>query len=346
MSMRKKKFTVTVDDHEFVARPGEILLDAAVAAGVELPHDCRIGHCGTCTVEVTNGITVGGETGQCDRVRACQAYVFSNLEIAVEETPKPSQIAGRITEIQEVAEGVVEVTIAPNRRFEFLPGQYCGLQFRGFPKRNFSPTACMSSASFGYNLKFHIKRVRSGQVTPFLGSRIRTGHPVRIEGPFGVAYHRNGRANRLVLAGSGTGFAPIWAIVSAALSESPGREIVLVCGTREYRSFYMAKALEFAAKHKRVSVIPTLEQLPRVSKLLAEGTPAHHLPDLTEDDMVYAAGSPKMVSHVAEMARVAGADFYADPFEASTSSEGSLQRVGRWIEQVKAAATSLLPNVA
>ncbi|TAZ44379.1 2Fe-2S iron-sulfur cluster binding domain-containing protein [Rhizobium leguminosarum] len=344
--MRKKKFTITVDDLEFAARPGEILLDAAVASGVELPHDCRVGHCGTCTVEVRGGTTFGGETGQRDRVRACQAHVFSNLDIAVEKTPNPAQITGRITEIHEVAEGIVEVTIAPNRRFEFLPGQYCRLQFRGFPKRNFSPTACMSSARFGYNLKFHIKRVRSGQVTPFLGSRIRTGHQVRIEGPFGVAYHRSGRANRLVLAGSGTGFAPIWAIVSAALSESPGREIVLVCGTREYHSFYMAKALEFAAKHKRVSVIPTLEQLPRKSKLLAEGTPAHHIPELTENDIVYAAGSPKMVSHVAAMAKVAGADFYADPFEASTSAEGSLERFGRLLDQLKAAATSLLPNVA
>ena len=36
------------------------LLDAALMNGVELPHDCRSGYCGTCRVRVLSGHTFGG----------------------------------------------------------------------------------------------------------------------------------------------------------------------------------------------------------------------------------------------------------------------------------------------
>lgn len=315
--MMAKRLKVSVNDEQFSASAGDRLLDAALRQGIELPHDCRAGHCGACTVKISAGLTLGGETAEPGCVRACQAQVFSDLTVELSDLPEPRRQNARVTELHTLSKDIVEVSIKPSEAAEWVPGQYYKVKFKGFPARSFSPTACLHSGKFGDTLQFHIKQVRNGVVTPKLGTRIDVGHRVILEGPYGHAHHRPARTSRLVLAGSGTGFAPIWAIASAALNENPNREVVLVCGSRDIGSFYMSSALLHARLHLNVTIIPTLERMPRESVLVAQGTPADHLPEIKTDDIVYAAGSPKMVGQVATLASLAGASFFADPFERS-----------------------------
>src|SRR5476649_529358 len=65
---------VTVRGRVFKVRAGDVLLDGALANGVEIPHDCRAGTCGTCLVQVKKGQTVCGETHTRGMVHACQAW--------------------------------------------------------------------------------------------------------------------------------------------------------------------------------------------------------------------------------------------------------------------------------
>src|SRR5690242_21633384 len=44
-----------------------ILLDGAINSGVDLPHDCRSGICGSCKVTVVDGKLFGGMEGDIDR---------------------------------------------------------------------------------------------------------------------------------------------------------------------------------------------------------------------------------------------------------------------------------------
>ena len=58
----KHTVMVTLDRGDaFHARAGQTLLDAALMAGVDLPHDCRSGHCGTCRCAVVEGAVDGGD---------------------------------------------------------------------------------------------------------------------------------------------------------------------------------------------------------------------------------------------------------------------------------------------
>ena len=43
---------VRINAETISANCGDLLLDAALMNGVELPHDCRSGYCGTCQVRV------------------------------------------------------------------------------------------------------------------------------------------------------------------------------------------------------------------------------------------------------------------------------------------------------
>src|SRR5690606_4295270 len=101
----------------------------------------------------------------------------------------------------------------------------------------------------GY-LRLHIKRVRGGRVTPHLGRTIKAGHHVEIIGPNGRAFVRPAPEARLVLIGSGTGFAPVWAIAATLLREAPmhPRQIILAGASSTLDTFYMAPALEFARR--------------------------------------------------------------------------------------------------
>jgi NAD(P)H-flavin reductase/ferredoxin len=308
------------------AHRGELLLDAALLNGIDIPHDCRCGHCGTCRVRVLDGRVLGGQTDDPEMVYACQSRIVSDLRVAVENVPEIVTVPGVVTELTPLAADVCEVCIQALESVEYIPGQYFAVKFRGFPARRFSPTAPLD---WPYNeavMRFHIRKVPNGQVSSALGKRIRTRHRVKLEGPFGTAYLRPFPSQRLVLVASGTGFAPIWSIAEAAIRSQPRRELVLIVAARALASLYMLPALCRLAPFPRVTIIPVVLEHQEVTPAVRSGTPTDYLPALTAYDVVFAAGAPEMVNAVARIAGAAGAKCYCDRFE--TASHGAA--LGLW----------------
>ena len=66
-----KTCKVTVNNETFVANCGDLLLDGAMMNGVDLPHDCRSGICGTCRVRLVAGKVFGGDDDGSDMIHAC-----------------------------------------------------------------------------------------------------------------------------------------------------------------------------------------------------------------------------------------------------------------------------------
>ncbi len=314
--------TVTVKGRTFRVRAGDVLLDGALANGVEIPFDCRAGTCGTCMVHVAKGQTVCGETHTQGMIYACQARVVSDLEVEMEDVPEIDSCKARLVGLREVAPDIMELMIAPEKSISYLPGQYFKFAFNGYPARAYSPTASFDGRIGGRVIHLNIKRVRGGRVTTALGSGIRPGHRLRIQGPYGHAFLRPGGTGRLILAGSGTGFAPIWAIAAMALRESRNRPMVIVAGAKKVQQLYMAPILAQLARLPNVTVIPAVEEGP-VNHPIRTGRIEPNMPTLTASDTVYACGSPRMVTALAGMVEKAGATFYADPFESSAPEEPS-----------------------
>ena len=316
----------------FKAKKGASLLDAALLNGIDMPHDCRAGVCGTCRVQVISGKTTGGECAQAGSILACQAKLSTNLTVAIEDVPAIETISGRIKSIEPLADDVMEVTIAPSRPFEFLPGQYAQFRFAGYPTRCFSPTVPLEGA-IDRLIRLHIRRVRNGHVSGALGSTIQAGHKLKITGPFGSAYLRPGRSERLILVSSGTGFAPIWAIAHAALCERPDRQIVVIAGSRSVESFYGVEALVRMSNFPKVEVLPVLTRTPLQTKVFSIGCPSQFLPPLDQADSIYVCGSPAMVNAVRQKAELAGAECHADAFvAASPDLQPILLRLRKWLK--------------
>src|SRR5579863_8552484 len=332
--MMTKICKVTVNNETFLANCGDLLLDGALMNGVDLPYDCRSGICGSCRVRLVDGKVFGGIDESSDMIHACQARIVSDLKVVAEPTPDPVSTPARIAELVRLAPDVVGVGLELQGPFRHLPGQYCKLQFRGFPARCYSPTYPLEGAPHNRRLNFHIRRLPHGAVSSALGTRIRIGHRVRLSGPFGGAFHRRDHRGRVVLIASGTGFAPMWAIAVAAISEQPQRELAFVVATRKLRSFYMHSALCRLARFPNVAIVPVVSEPQSVSFAIRTGRPTDYLPTLSPEDLVYTAGAPAMTEAVAQIAQAAGARCYTDPFSPTDhgGEPSRLMAFFRWLD--------------
>jgi 3-phenylpropionate/trans-cinnamate dioxygenase ferredoxin reductase subunit len=324
---------VQINGETFAANQGDLLLDAALMSGIELPHDCRSGYCGTCHVRVLAGHAFGGATSQPDVIHACQARVISDMEIAVDNAVPVSEVSGHVSDLITVAPDVIEVCVKPAEELAYIPGQYLSVQFRGFPARCYSPTAPLDWPCDPDAIRFQVRQFPDGRVSSALGRKIVKGHKVTLTGPFGSAYFRPRNASRLVLISSGTGFAPIWAVAEAAIREWPERELVLIAGARSLESLYMIPALCRLALFPRVTIIPVVSARHGATRAVQSGRPPDYLPALSADDVVYAAGAPAMIEAVTRIAGAAGAKLFADPFEPASNSESGTNlfaRAAQW----------------
>lgn len=323
-----KYCNVTVNDLTFLARRGDLLLDAALSNNVDLPHDCRSGVCGACRVQLVEGRVFGNTDDGSGLVHACQSRVVTDLRIVTEKMPEILSVPGRVKSLTPVARDIVSVRLELSKPLKFLAGQYCKVLFRGFPARSFSPTFPLNGGPDDRVLEFHIRVVAGGAVSSALGHEIKVGHRVKVSGPFGTAFFRPNHAGGMVLVSSGTGFAPMWSIAVAAIFERPQRELILVVGARSVKSLYMLRALCRLARFPNVSIVPVVSERQDFSDAIRVGRPTDHMPILSPDDIVYTAGAPVMTAHVAEIAKASGVRCYADPFVPSTAIRERPKRPG------------------
>ncbi len=319
-----KTCSVAVNGQSFKARAGDLLLDAALANGIEISHDCRSGHCGSCLTRVRSGSTILGEAPMPGMVYACKARILSDIEVETDEVPEALSVNGIVQEIRPLVSNVMEVTILPERRLNFLPGQYFNLKFAGFPTRSYSATRPLDRRPRASAVTLHIERLPQGRVSGELQGRIGPGHLAVMEGPYGHAFFRPGKSGRLVLISSGTGFAPIWGIACAALKENPEREILLLTGVGSADPVYMAAGLERLASFPNVELIVTTGRRPRLSEFVREGYPTDHLPSFHASDIVYACGSARMLEKLSPILAASGVEFYVDPFESAHGAGGGI----------------------
>ncbi len=77
--------------HRFSARPGEMLIDAALRAGIKVPYACKGGMCCTCRAKLVGGVAPMAvnyslEAWEIEKgfVLTCQAVVADGAEISVD----------------------------------------------------------------------------------------------------------------------------------------------------------------------------------------------------------------------------------------------------------------------
>ncbi|MEO0548071.1 MAG: 2Fe-2S iron-sulfur cluster binding domain-containing protein [Pseudomonadota bacterium] len=317
------RHTLNINGQIIQAETGETLVDAALGEGVLIPHDCATGQCETCRVTLASGQVDDRETAYGDTVLACRSRVMANATLTFEEAPAPVSQACTVTALTVLSDSVLEMRVRTEEPIRHRPGQYAKLALRGFPAREYSYSAPLLDDQRDDQAVFQIKQLKNGRVSSALGNAIRVGHKGKMIGPFGSAFLRNHEEGALVLASSGTGFAPIWSIARAVIKAQPKRPVALRTGVARGDA-YMKPAFDHLADHGINNIIVTDRS---GNAGFQQGTPDTYLPELDADSSVHVAGNPKLVDAVRSIGLEAKAKVYADPFTASHNRLGLLSRL-------------------
>jgi CDP-4-dehydro-6-deoxyglucose reductase len=156
---------------------------------------------------------------------------------------------------------------------------------------------------------------------------------LRMEGPFGSFFLREESAKPMILLASGTGFAPIKAIVQHMQAQAIARPAVLYWGARRRADLYQHDwCVEAAAAMPNLRYVPVLSEATPEDAWSGRTGFVHQAvmqdwPDLS-GHQVYACGAPVMVD-AAQRDFVARCglpedEFYADSFTSEADKHGAM----------------------
>lgn len=239
---------------------------------------------------------------------------------------RPAAWQGRIDRIHRVNATVAVVTIRVARgdAFRWLPGQYVDVLAHEGGFRSFSLAGAQLVDGC---IELHIRHVPGGAFSDRTLNRLEPGDRVSGRGPFGEFCWRDlPHATHVLFMCTGTGYAPVRAIVQGLLSTSLERPVSLYWGGRSAADLYFIdEAREWARTHRHFRFVPVLSgdaESGADSLVDARRGYVQHAVmadfDALENASVYACGSPAMVTDaratlIAERG-LRGESFFADPF--------------------------------
>lgn len=331
------KVTLQPSGRNFEVARDEAVLPAAIRAGVGLPYGCRDGACGSCKSRLLEGRVIHGAhqlkalsvaEEEAGWMLTCCATPQTDLLIEARTVAGAGEFAVqkmpcRVGSLNKVAPDVAILTLQlpANVVLKYHAGQYVEFILRDGARRSYSMANAPHRAAEG--LELHLRHMPGGKFTDHVFGAMKEKDILRMEGPFGSFFLREDSSRPIVLLASGTGFAPIKAIIEHMQSKGIARDTVLYWGCRSQADLYLHDwALRAAADLPNLRYVPVLSE-PRPEDAWMGRTGFVHeavmadLPDLSSHE-VYACGAPVMVDSaqrdfVARCGLPAEA-FYADSF--------------------------------
>jgi CDP-4-dehydro-6-deoxyglucose reductase len=215
---------------------------------------------------------------------------------------------------------VMKLQLPANDRFQYHPGQYIEFLLRDGARRSYSMA---NAPAEGVQMELHIRHMPGGKFTDLVFGSMKEKDILRIEGPFGSFFLREDSAAPMVMLASGTGFAPIKALMENMQQKGISRATTLYWGGRRPTDLYMdAWVHDFAAAHSWFTYVPVVSNaLPEDGWNGRQGfvhlAVLEDLPDLSAHQ-VYACGAPIVVDSAKKdfcfLAGLSEDNFFADAF--------------------------------
>jgi len=238
--------------HNFPIEAHETILEAALRHGFNLPYSCRDGVCGTCKGKIVTGQVDYGKYQEgtlSDAEKAagmalfCCAKPLSNLTIECREVSAVKDIPVRtmpcrVQKMERPAPDVMVLSLKlpANERLQFLAGQYIDILLKDEKPRSFSLANAPHNDEF---LELHIRNIIGGTFTRHVFEVMKERDILRFKGPLGTFFLREDSDKPIIFVASGTGFAPIKAIIEHALHIGVKRPMHFYWGARKLADLYM-----------------------------------------------------------------------------------------------------------
>ena len=231
----------------------------------------------------------------------------------------------RVAALEKVSHDVMRVRLQlpAADTFRYHAGQYIEFILRDGARRAYSMANAPHTQEGAPGVELHIRHMPGGRFTDHVFATMIEKEILRVEGPFGSFFLREDSDKPVVLLASGTGFAPVKALIEHMRHKGISRPTTLYWGGRRPGDLYMD-----AWVREQAAALPWLRYVPVVSDALPEDAWTGHtgfvhqavLDDFADlsGHQVYACGAPIVV----DSARAAYTaqrglppeEFYADAF--------------------------------
>ena len=346
--------TVQPSGRSFSVTEGEVILAAAIRQGVGLPYGCKDGACGSCKSKKIDGQVVhrphqskalSAEEEAAGWVLTCSALPLSDVVLESRQVTDESafpirKMPSRVTSMEKKSHDVMvlRLQLPANDTLRYHAGQYVEFILQGGVRRSYSMANALAlraepspdtlvkpdaAAPANPGIELHIRHMPGGKFTDHVFTAMKEKEILRVEGPYGSFFLREDSTKPMVLLASGTGFAPIKAVIEHMQLKGIDRPATLYWGGRRPEDLYMDEWVQAT-----LAQMPSLKYVPVISNALPEDNwtgrtgfvhqaVLEDFPDLSAYQ-VYACGAPIVVDSArADYSALAGLppeEFFADAF--------------------------------
>ena len=338
MNASAASFAISVQPSgiQFEAHAGESLLAAGIRQGIGLPYGCKDGACGSCKCKLVSGQVqqsnfqrkaLSEEEEAQGFVLTCSARAQSDITLESRQvTPAgalpikkmPTRVSSLVRKTEDVV--LMQLQLPANDNFVYRAGQYVEFILRDGARRSYSMA---NAPSHGPGVELHIRHMPGGRFTDLVFGSMKEKDILRIEGPMGSFFLREASNKPMVFLASGTGFAPLKALLEHMQHCGITRPVTLYWGGRRPADLYMDDWVR-----AQCAAMPHLRYVPVVSDALPEDAwqgrtgfvhraVLEDFPDLS-GHQVYACGAPIVVDSAQRdfcaQAGLPADEFFADAF--------------------------------
>ncbi len=331
--------TVEPSGVTFEVGTSETILEAGIRQGIAMPYGCKDGTCGSCKcLKLAGNVqhrphqskALSEDEARQGHVLTCCAVpdgdvVLESRQVTGVGAFPVKKMPARVLSLVRVSHDVMvmQLQVPASQAFGYRAGQYIEVLLKDGVRRAYSmATAPQTQYAASPVIELHVRHMPGGRFTDEVFSTLKEKDLLRIEGPYGSFYLR--ASNKpIVLLASGTGFAPIKALLQQLRAEGCARPVTLYWGGRRPADLYDTEWL-----HAQQQALPTLRYVPVISNAEPEDgwtgrtgfvhrAVLEDFPDLS-GHQVYACGAPIVVDSArADYTRQGGLpadEFHADSF--------------------------------
>ena len=335
-----QQVTIQPSGHVYSVNGIETIVDGALREGFNIAYACRNGGCGSCKGKLLQGEVDYGSYSQSALTDAekqngyalfCQAKPLTDVVIECREISAVKDIVVRtlpcrVQKLERLAPDVtlIHLRMPANERLQFLAGQYVDILTRSGLRRSLSIANAPHDDEV---LQLHLRNY-GGPFSQFVFNTLKEKDILRFEGPLGTFFLREDSAKPLILLASGTGFAPIKAIVEHALHKGIQRPMTLYWGCRVRADLYLNDLAQSWARDHGVTYIPVLSDATADDSWTGRSGFVHQavmqdFPDMS-GHQVYACGAPIVIDSArrdfAAQCQLPPDEFFCDAFTPAAPS--------------------------
>lgn len=326
-------FRISIDPAhiEFDCNEENNILAEALTAQINLPHGCKSGNCGACRCQVVAGtVTQEADTNLAmfsqDEINAgyvllCKSHAHSDVTLNLPGFTNSHPIKTLPAKISSIDKSgttaIVMLKLPAGQKFVFSAGQYIDIMYEE-QNRSYS---LANYATDKNELELHIRYRKGGLFSEAVWSKLKVGSIVRFKGPLG-SFTLSKKQSPILMVCTGTGLAPVKAILEQMIATNDTRPIHLIWGNFTTDDFYLTELLANWQEKLNLQVSLCVNENPPIGYYNGLVT------DLIVDEYnnlqdyeVYACGNPQMIQSLYQLAttklNLSPENFFSDSFTPS-----------------------------